>query len=101
MGENIGKIFKIETTSAASGTMKGSNFTRQLTYGAETTSANGWPDGRHSIGAGSDGRYFSGEAGGSGRAYIGLGEFGLAGAEIADEVNTRGLIHKAADEGST
>ena len=30
---------------AASGIMKGSHVTRQLTYGAETT-ANGWPDGR-------------------------------------------------------
>ena len=36
---------KKRTLEMASGIMKSSNFTRQLTYGAETT-ANGWPDGR-------------------------------------------------------
>jgi hypothetical protein len=46
MAHSTERIFKIETTSAAGGIMKGSNITRQLSYSAETT-ANGWPDGRY------------------------------------------------------
>jgi len=80
MDITAGKINKI---SDEGNTMMEVDLKKSLTYGAETTSANGWPDGRYSIGGGTEGRILSA---GCGTSYE------MAGAEIV------GTVHRASEE---
>jgi hypothetical protein len=47
MDAEITSMLEDKRQKIPEGVMRGSNFTRRLTYEAETTSANGWPDGRY------------------------------------------------------